>query len=194
MLPVGTCGAGPARSVAQPCVRLGTLLSYGHAMSLSLHTLIARPAQANDLAEVVGFPQNPDELFYCYPKASWPLSIGQLAAAMAERRDSTVVCVDGRAAGFANFYQWKHAESCALGNVMVAPWARNQGVAQRLIEEMEALARSHYKAPLMRVSCFNANASGLLLYTQLGYRTTGIVERCAPDGSRVALVQLEKDL
>lgn len=156
--------------------------------------LIARPAQTSDLADVVGFPQTPDELFYCYPKANWPLSIGQLAAAMAERRDSTLVCLDGRAAGFANFYQWQHGEFCALGNLMVAPWARGQGVAQRLIEEMEALARSHYKAPLMKVSCFNANAGGLLLYTRLGYRTTGIVERRTPDGSRVALVQLEKDL
>ena len=50
-----------------------------------------RPAAAADLAEIVGFPQNADELFFCYPKADWPLSIGQLAAAMAERRDSTVV-------------------------------------------------------------------------------------------------------
>ena len=38
-----------------------------------------RPAQAADLAAVVTFPQNADELFYCYPKASWPLSVGQLA-------------------------------------------------------------------------------------------------------------------
>ena len=59
-----------------------------------------RPAQAADLAAVVTFPQNADELFYCYPKASWPLSVGQLAAAMAERRDSTVVCLDDRVAGF----------------------------------------------------------------------------------------------
>lgn len=160
----------------------------------STSSLTARPAQVADLAEVVGFPQNPDELFYCYPKANWPLSVGQLAAAMAERRDSTVVCLNGRVAGFANFYQWQHGEYCALGNVMVAPWARGQGVAQRLIEEMEALAQQHYKAPLMKVSCFNANAGGLLLYTRLGYRTTGIVERCGPDGGRVALVQMEKPL
>lgn len=160
----------------------------------STPSLTARPAQAADLTEVVTFPQNPDELFYCYPKASWPLSIGQLAAAMAERRDSTVVCLDGRVAGFANFYQWQHGEYCALGNVMVAPWARGQGVAQRLIAEMEALAHQHYKAPLMKVSCFNANAGGLLLYSHLGYRTTGIVERRGPDGGRVALVQMEKPL
>lgn len=31
-----------------------------------------RPAAAADLAEIVGFPQNADELFFCYPKADWP--------------------------------------------------------------------------------------------------------------------------
>jgi len=77
---------------------------------------------------------------------------------------------------------------------MVAPWARSQGVAQHLLEVMEQIARERYKASLMKMSCFNANAGGLLLYTRLGYQTVGIVERRAPDGSRVALVQLEKAL
>ncbi len=153
-----------------------------------------RPATAADLGDVVGFPQNVDELFFCYPKAIWPLNIGQLAAAMAERRESTVVESAGKVAGFANFYQWQHGEFCALGNLMVAPWARGQGVAQFLVEAMETIARERYRAPLMKVSCFNANAGGLLLYTRMGYRTVGIVERRAPDGSRVALVQLEKPL
>ncbi|MDH0097915.1 GNAT family N-acetyltransferase [Ectopseudomonas hydrolytica] len=153
-----------------------------------------RPATAADLGEVVGFPQNAEELFFCYPKAVWPLNVGQLAAAIAERRDSTVVELGGRIAGFANFYQWQHGEFCALGNLMVAPWARGQGVAQYLVEVMENLARERYKVPLMKVSCFNANAGGLLLYSRLGYNAVGIVERRAPDGSRVALVQLEKPL
>jgi ribosomal protein S18 acetylase RimI-like enzyme len=153
-----------------------------------------RPATAADLDTVVGFPQNVDELFFCYPRATWPLNVDQLAAAIAERRESTVVELDGRIAGFANFYQWQHGEFCALGNLMVAPWARSQGVAQYLVEVMENLARERYKAPLMKVSCFNANAGGLLLYTRLGYRTIGIVERRAPDGGRVAIVQLEKPL
>lgn len=149
-----------------------------------------RPATAADLGDVVGFPQNADELFFCYPKATWPLNVEQLAAAIDQRRESTVVEIDGKVAGFANFYQWQHSEFCALGNLMVAPWARSQGVAQYL----EQIARERYQAPLMKVSCFNANAGGLLLYTRLGYQTTGIVERSAPDGSRVALVNMKKTL
>ncbi|WAJ36815.1 GNAT family N-acetyltransferase [Pseudomonas sp. GOM7] len=153
-----------------------------------------RPAIAADLDEVIGFPQSAEELFFCYPKAAWPLDVGQLAAAMAERRESTVVTLDGKVAGFANFYQWQHGEFCALGNLMVAPWARGQGVAQYLLEVLEGIARDQYKAPVMKVSCFNANTGGLLLYTRLGYRPAAIVERRASDGARIALVQLEKSL
>ena len=153
-----------------------------------------RPAPAADLGGGAAFPQNLDELFFCYPRATWPLGVDQLAATVAERRESTVAELASRVVGFANFYQWQHGEFCALGNLMVAPWARSQGVAQYLVEVMETFARERYKAPLMKVSCFNANAGGLLLYTRLGYRAAGIVERRAPDGSRVALVQLEKAL
>lgn len=161
---------------------------------MSQSDLQHRPAVAADLSEVVGFPQDADELFYCYPKASWPLTVAQLAAAMAERRGSTVALLDGRVAGFANFYQWQTGEFCALGNMMVAPAARRHGVAQYLIDVMEQLAKDQYKARLMKVSCFNANAAGLLLYARLGYRPQGIVERADPQGRRVALVQLEKAL
>lgn len=157
-------------------------------------SLSHRPAGAADLADVVTFVQNADELYFAYPKGAWPLTVGQLAATMAERRDSTVALLHGRVAGFANFYQWQHGESCSLGNMMVAPSARGHGVAQYLIGEMERLAVQHYKARVMKVSCFNANAAGLLLYTALGYRPQAIVERRDTQGRRVALVQLEKGL
>ncbi|HWV10311.1 N-acetyltransferase family protein [Pseudomonas sp.] len=157
-------------------------------------TLSHRPATATDLPTIVTFPQDANELFFAYPKANWPLSVGQLAASMAERRDSTVVVSEGRVAGFANFYQWQHGDFCALGNLMVAPWARGQGVAHYLVAVMERLAREHYKATRMKVSCFNANSAGLLLYPKLGYQLDGIVERRDPQGARVALVQFGKAL
>lgn len=157
-------------------------------------SLSHRPASAGDLAAIVGFPQNPEELFFCYPKASWPLTVGQLAAAMAERRDSTVALLDGRVAGFANFYQWQHGDFCALGNLMIAPWARGQGVAQYLVTAMEQLARAHYKAGRLQVSCFNANSAGLLLYPRLGYQLDQVLERRDPQGARVALIQFSKAL
>ncbi|KRW61659.1 GNAT family N-acetyltransferase [Pseudomonas sp. TTU2014-080ASC] len=152
-----------------------------------------RPVNASDLGDIIGFVQNADELFYCYPKGHWPLTIGQLAATMAERRDSTVALVDGKIAGFANFFQWKYDDHCALGNLMIAPWARSKGVAQYLIGVMEELAQQHYHAKELRVSCFNGNSAGLLLYPKLGYQPVAVVER-SRDAERVALIQFSKPL
>lgn len=157
-------------------------------------TLSHRPACAADLATLVTFAQSAEELFFCYPKASWPLSVAQLAGAMAERHDSMVALLDGRIAGFANFYQVAQDEFCALGNLMIAPWARGQGVAHYLVTVMEQLARAHHQARRLQVSCFNANSAGLLLYPKLGYRLHGLVERQDPQGARVALIQFDKAL
>ena len=163
-------------------------------MSLLFSRFQHRPVQAADLAEIVTFVQNPDELFYSFPRAIWPLSIGQLADTAAERRDSTVVLIDGRPAGFANFFAWQHGESCSLGNLMIAPWARTQGVAQFLIEVMEQQARSHYKAKQLLASCFNSNTAGILLYHKLGFHVQGIRQRQNLQLQKVALIDFVKPL
>ncbi len=157
-------------------------------------SLSQRPACAADLPSLVAFPQNAQELFFCFPRAHWPLSVEQLAKAMAERDDSSVILLDGRVAGFANFYQVVQGQYCALGNLMIAPWARGQGVARYLVGVMEQLARQRHAAARMRVSCFNHNTAGLLLYPKLGYRLSGLVERQDPQGARVALLQFDKTL
>ncbi|SDB12400.1 Acetyltransferase (GNAT) family protein [Desulfonatronum thiosulfatophilum] len=63
-----------------------------------------------------------------FPKATFPLTPGQLAAAIASRSDSTVAELDGKAAAFANFYRWETGGNCAIGNVAVAPEVRGRGV------------------------------------------------------------------
>ena len=112
---------------------------------------------------------------------------------MAERRDCTVALVDGKVAGFSNFFQWQYYDYCALGNLMIAPWARGKGVAQYLIEVMEQLAQQHYHAKQLRVSCFNGNSAGLLLYPKMGYSPVAVTERSRGD-ERVALIQFSKTL
>ncbi|MGL4316210.1 MAG: GNAT family N-acetyltransferase [Pseudomonas sp.] len=152
-----------------------------------------RPATAADLAEVVGFVRNADELFFAFPRAHWPLTQAQLDEACASRQGSTVALLDGRLAGFANFYQSQPGEFCALGNLMIAPWARGQGVARYLIGIMERLARRDFLARELQASCFNDNTAGLLLYARLGYPLRGVVER-QRGNQRVALLQFAKPL
>lgn len=156
--------------------------------------LVHRPVQPSDIPAICCFPQGPDELFYMFPKATYPLTPAQLTDAISQRSGSTVVEGDGLVLGFANFYKAEHGGICALGNVVVAPAARGQGVARYLVQCMLGLAREQFAAREVWVSCFNHNTAGLLLYPQLGFVPLGIEERQAQDGRRVALVQMKQQL
>lgn len=156
--------------------------------------LAHRAALAGDLAEVCSFVRNASELFYAFPRAHWPLTPEQLGEAFAQRQGSTLALLDGRPAGYANFYQSQAGEFCALGNLMIAPWARSQGVAQYLIGVMEQQAARDFLARQLKAGCFNGNTAAMLLYARLGYQVEGVVERQQPNGERVALVQFVKPL
>jgi len=160
---------------------------------MSDQQLSHRPPRDADLDQVVRFVGNADELFFAFPRAHWPLTREQLAAACAERRGSTLALLDGQPAGFANFYQSVAGEYCALGNLMIAPWARGQGVASYLVGVMEQLARRDFDARELKASCFNDNSAGMLLYARLGYRLVGLEERQRGE-QRVALLQFSKNL
>jgi len=149
-----------------------------------------RPVEAADLSQLCTFPQSAEELFFLFPKASYPLTPEQLARAIAARADSTVVEQAGQVVAFANFYQWQMNDHCAVGNVMVAPESRGRGVGRVLLETMVMLARTKYQAREVRVSCFNHNTAGLLFYARLGFIPCGIEQRTEGQGHPVALLHL----
>ncbi|QBF25256.1 GNAT family N-acetyltransferase [Pseudomonas tructae] len=154
--------------------------------------LTHRPVQDQDIAAICCFPQGPDELFYMFPKAKYPLTPAQLSEAIDQRSGSTVIEGDGVLLAFANFYKAEQGGVCALGNVVVAPAARGHGVARYLVQSMIELARRQFEAREVQVSCFNSNTAGLLLYPQLGFEPFAIEERQGPGGIRVALVQMKQ--
>lgn len=149
-----------------------------------------RPVAEADIPIICGFPQNETELFFLFPKASYPLTPEQLRLAIAQRADSTVVERDGAAVGFANFYHWAQGGRYAIGNVMVASAARGLGVGRYLMERMIERAFAHYDAAEVTVSCFNANVAGLLLYPRLGFQPYAVEERRDKQGNRVALIHM----
>lgn len=155
-------------------------------------TFTHRPVAEQDLAAICAFTQSPSELFFCFPKADYPLTPAQLQAAIEQRSDSTVVLLDGLVVAFANFYRYEAGGVCAIGNVMVAPAARGRGVARYLIEQMLKLAFGKHQACEARVSCFNQNVAGLLLYPTLGFSPFAIEERQDRQGQRLALVHLRR--
>lgn len=150
----------------------------------------SRPVEEKDIPIICGFPQSEDELFFLFPKASYPLMPSQLLKAIESRSDSTVVERDGEVVGFANFYRWEPGGCCSIGNVIVPPAARGHGVGRYLIKKMIGLAFSRHRASEVKVSCFNGNVVGLLLYTKLGFQPFAVEERQNKRGNRVALIHM----
>ncbi len=157
-------------------------------------TLSFRPVEPRDVPVICTFAQSADEAFFFFPKCTWPVTPEQLAAAIAQRSDSSVVVEGDEVLAFANFYQWEQGGTCSLGNVLVSPAARGRGVARYLVTQMIEVARERHQAREMKVSCFNHNTAGLLLYPRLGFVPFGIEERQDQHGRRVALVQMRQSL
>jgi GNAT superfamily N-acetyltransferase len=158
--------------------------------SLEVAMLTHRDVCDDDVPLLCTFPQSAEELYFLFPKATWPLTPGQLREAIARRFDSTVVLVDGAVSGFANFYLREPGGACAIGNVVVAPDARGRGVGAFLIETMARTALVAHGATEVRISCFNGNVAGLLLYAKLGFVPFAVERRLDPAGARVALVHM----
>ena len=90
-------------------------------------TLSFRTAQPGDIPVVCTFAQSSDEAFFFFPKCTWPLTPEQLAAAVAQRSDSSVVVEGDEVLAFANFYQWEQG-GWVPGQV-IRILAAGQGVA-----------------------------------------------------------------
>lgn len=149
-----------------------------------------RPVTADDVNTLCSFPQGEQELFFMFPKANFPLTEEQMHSAISQRFDSTAFLANGEFVGFANFYRVEHDGICCIGNVIVAPYARGQGVARYIVETMTALGFEKYQAKEVQLSCFNENTAGLLLYPKLGFVPFSIEERPAPGGKRSALISM----
>lgn len=153
-------------------------------------SLTHRPIADKDIQLICGFPQSEDELFFLYPKATFPLTASQLQDAIGQRSDSTVVELGGEVVAFANFYRWEAGGICSIGNVIVSPAARGRGIGSYLIKQLTKLAFSKHLANEVTVSCFNQNVAGLLLYPKLGFQPYAIEERKDRKGNLVALIHM----
>lgn len=151
-----------------------------------------RPVKAEDVKTICSFPQGEQELFFMFPKAHYPLTEEQLHTAISQRFDSSIFEAEGSVVGFANFYRAEHDGICCIGNVIVAPSARGNGVARYIIETMTAVGFEKYQANEVQLSCFNENTAGLLLYPKLGFVPFAIEERPAPGGRRSALIHMTR--
>ena len=149
-----------------------------------------REVREDDIPELCKLAKTREELFYCFPSASFPLSENEIIRSIETRVDSTVIEVEGRVVAFANFYRWKDG-LCSIGNVVVAPDARGSGVGRYLIEHMIRLGFEKHQAEVVSVSCFNRNTAGLLFYPKLGFLPFDIEQRIDYNSERVALIHMK---
>lgn len=156
--------------------------------------LTYRSAQHDDFFTISQFPQTPSELYFCFPTANFPLTVSQLSATAATRRNLTVVEKAGEIAAFANFYQWQYQGCCKIGNVMVNPKYRKQGIASYLLSVMEKQAKDVFDATALHVACFNTNTIALLFYARIGFKLTSIEEKTDKNNQKIALIHMDKNL
>ncbi len=149
-----------------------------------------REVQNLDIPQICRLPQNEDELFFMFPRATFPLQAAELESAISQRQNSTVALINNSVAGFANFYQWEKLGRCSIGNVIVAQDYRRKGVAAQLIQHMVEVAFSAHQAQEVSVSCFCTNVAGLLLYPKLGFQPYAIEERQSKNGLPLALIHM----
>lgn len=153
-----------------------------------------RPVEKRDFEQICHFPQNAEELFFMFPKAAYPFTLSQLETAVGNRFDSTVVLQGEEVVGFANFYEIKDNHHCSIGNVIVNPKFRNQGIGKYLIQTMERIGIEKYKVSEMHLSCFNTNTNGLLLYAKLGYEPYAIEKWIDKENKPIALIELKRNV
>lgn len=157
-----------------------------------MEKLSYREVKKTDFETICGFPENPQELFFMFPKAEFPLTVNQLETAVDNRFNSTVVLYDEEVAGFANFYAVKEKEYCSIGNVIVNPKFRNKGIGKFLIKTLESIGTDKYKVSEFRLSCFNTNTKGILLYSKLGYMPYEIEQWTDKQDEVIALIEMKK--
>lgn len=155
--------------------------------------LAFRPVRDDDLPHICTFAHSAEELYFLAPRARFPLDVDQLATSIAQRSDSSVVCRGDQVLAFANIYK-REQGACWVGNVAVAPQARRQGVARFLMQQMARLAAERHGASELRVSCFNPNTAGLLLYQRLGYTPFALEERLDGQQQPIVLIHLRLPL
>ena len=141
-----------------------------------------RPAIKADLAEILTFPQDKTELFYFFPSATYPLTLEQLETQLSERHESTVMLQNSLLQekgiiGFANFYNVENRNIAFIGNIIIRPDKRAQGLGRKLVQTMIISGFKRFNLNEVHLSCYKQNRSALLFYKQLGFKPYAIETR-----------------
>jgi ribosomal protein S18 acetylase RimI-like enzyme len=149
-----------------------------------------RTAISQDFPEIAKFPQDARELFFMYPRGTYPITADQLEDIASTRIKPTVVLHNDKAVGYCNFYEVSE-ESCWLGNLIISPSYRGKGVGKYLIEVMQDYARSELGLKNFRLVCHNINTNALLFYIKLGFKPFDFNIQNDNEGKQVVGIKME---
>lgn len=131
-----------------------------------------RTLENKDLHTICTFPQNEEELAFISPRFVYPLTSEQILQLLEDRFEPTVIIdqLTGMVVAYANLYGHDAVEkTCWLGNVIVSPEYRGQGVSPYLLDVMLEKARTIFKCQEILVACHNINSRGLAFYAKHGF-------------------------
>jgi len=152
-----------------------------------------RPVVTDDFETISRFPQNQTELFFMYPKGTFPLTARQLEESALNRKKPTVITYQEELIGYCNLYDVTK-EDCWLGNVIISPSCRGMGVGSYLIRTMKEIAKQELQVNHFRLVCHNINTDALLFYAKLGFLPFGLKIMNDPKGKEIVGIKMEMKL
>jgi Acetyltransferases len=163
---------------AGDCIMMGNEREGGGGTGRIMETgeprYAARRAERDDFPLIAAFPRNAEELYYMFPRGTFPLD-PELMARVAEERVRPTVILDGDAViGYGNLYDVEPGSHGWLGNVIIRPDYRGRGAGRFLVETMAAIAGRELKLRELRLVCHNTNTQALRLYWRTGFVPYGL--------------------
>jgi ribosomal protein S18 acetylase RimI-like enzyme len=153
--------------------------------------LTFRAVREEDIPIICNFPQTAEELFFMFPKATFPLTEDQLRKSIESRFDAHVVVYENEVVAFANFYERVDDAYCFIGNIIVDSSKRGLGIGRYLLDNMSELAIQKYNIKELRLVCFNINTNALLFYTNYGFIPYELKPRVNYNGEKIVSIYMK---
>jgi ribosomal protein S18 acetylase RimI-like enzyme len=150
-----------------------------------------RPTVEEDISVICQFADTKESLFFFFPNAIFPVTPKQLQVNVKSRFDSTTILSDGAITGFGNLYNHPDTGLCYLGNLIIDPTKRGQGIGHYLAKILITLGFKNSGVNTMHLCCFNENIRGLKLYHSFGFKPFAMEFLNKPDKTPAALIHFE---